>query len=105
MNDLPRRQPSSDTGPEASLLAIASGLGARGLIVRKLRHDDEVIEISVTDPQHPLNGRVVVACEGWLTWEYDCPIESLAEIETTRNLVIRLLAHAAPEPDARGTGE
>ena len=105
MNDLPRRRPSPDNGPDASLRAIAAGLSAHGLHVRKTRHDGDLIEISVTDPRHPFNGRVVVGYEGWLTWEYDCLIEPLAGIEKTRNLVISLLAHAAPKTDPAGPGE
>jgi hypothetical protein len=61
--------------------------------------------MSVTDPQHAENGRVVVGYEGWLIWEYDCLIETPAGAEKTANLIGSLLAHAAPQSDAPGTNQ
>jgi hypothetical protein len=104
MNDLPRRQPLLNSGPDAALLGIAEQLSGRGLKVRKTRHGSEVVELMVTDPKRIENGRVVVGYEGWLTWEYDCLIESPAAAEKTTNLIVSLLAHAAPHSDAPGTG-
>jgi hypothetical protein len=104
MNDLPRRQIAPDNLPDASLRAIADGLSASGLNVRKISHDGDLIEIALTDPLHPFNGKVVLGCEGWLTWEFDCLIESLAGIEKIKNLIMSLLAHAVPEPDTASTG-
>jgi hypothetical protein len=105
MNDLPRRGPAPDNGPHASLRAIANGLSANGLNVRNIRHDGDLVEIAVTDPRHPFNGKVVLGCEGWLTWEFDCLIETLAGIEKTRNLVASLLTHAVPTTESAGTGQ
>ena len=104
MNDLPRQGPAPDNGPGGSLRAIADGLSASGLNVREIRHDGDLIEIAVTDPRHPFNGKVVLGCEGWMTWEYDSLIESLAGMEKTKNLIMSLLAHAVPEPATASTG-
>jgi hypothetical protein len=104
MNDLPIRRPSPDSnGPDASILAIAQELSDRGLTVRKTWHGQEVIELSVTNAKHTENGRVVVGYEGWLTWEYDCLIETPAGAEKTSNLVTSLLAHAAPQTGTPAT--
>jgi hypothetical protein len=106
MNDLPIRRPVPDNnGPDASLLAIAKDLSARGLTVRKTWHGQEVIEISVTDLKHTENGRVVVGYEGWLTWEYDCLIETPAGATKASDLVASLLAHAKPQSEVLGTSQ
>jgi hypothetical protein len=106
MNDLPIRRPlPGNNGPDASLLAIAEELSAHGLTVRKTWHAQEVIELSVTDPKHTVNGRVVVGYEGWLTWEYDCLIETPAGAQKASNLVISLLAHGTPQSDGLGMGQ
>ena len=105
MNDLPRRGPAPDNGPNASLRAIASGLSASGLNVREITHDGDLVEIAVTDSRHPYSGKVVLGCEGWMTWEYDSLIESLAGMEKTKNLIMSLLAHAVPEPATASTGQ
>jgi hypothetical protein len=105
MSDLPRRRSLLDIGPDASLLAIAKELSARGLIVRKTRQGQEVIELAVTEPQHTGNGRVVIGYEGWLTWEYDFPINIPDEAEKAIDLIASLLAHAVPQSDTPGTGE
>jgi hypothetical protein len=104
MNELPRRRSLLNNGPDAALLGIAKELSGRGLNVRRTRHGSEVVELTVTDPRHIGPGRVVVGYEGWLTWEYDCLIDSAAGAEKTANLIISLLAHAAPQSDTPGTG-
>jgi hypothetical protein len=105
MSDLPRRRSLLDTGPDASLLAIAKELSARGLTVRKTRQGQEVIELAVTGPEHAGNGRVVIGYEGWLTWEYDFKIDTPAEAEKTIDLIASLLEHAMPQSDTSDSSE
>jgi hypothetical protein len=105
MSDLPRRRPLVDNGHDVAIIAMAKELSGRGLNVRKARYGNEVIELFVTSPHHAGNGRVVVGYEGWITWEYDCPIDTPAEAEKARNLIISLLEHAGPSGDTSGTSE
>jgi hypothetical protein len=103
MNELPRRQPLLDRRPDASLLAIAKKLSSRGLNVRTTSHGREVTELSVNHPKHTGTSRVVLGYEGWLIWECDCLIDTLAQAEKTAKLIACLLTHAASQSNTPGT--
>ncbi len=81
----------------ASLEAMAQVLKNRGLGVREHYHGNELIEITIVNPQGLDKGRVSVGYDGNVTWEYRGDIETSIGIKKIKDTVVNVLATGAVE--------
>jgi hypothetical protein len=94
---LPERRPADGVAAGRAglgeLLGIAGGeLVARGLEVREVRYNGELVEIDVTNPGDPERGKVNIGRDGYLIWERWSPSDGSASADAIVDIVAGLLA-------------
>jgi hypothetical protein len=94
---LPERRPADGVAVGRAglgeLLGIAGGeLVARGLEVREVRYNGELVEIDVTNPGDPERGKVNIGRDGYLIWERWSPSDGSASADAIVDIVAGLLA-------------
>jgi hypothetical protein len=83
---------AAQPGPLGGLLQmLASQLTAAGLEVREHQRGSELTEIAATNPRHPGIGRVVIDCEGFLTWERVCRFHTDHDVQAVTHTIRTLL--------------
>jgi hypothetical protein len=76
----------------AGLLAgIGGKLAIRGLAVSDVRYNGELLELDVTNPGDPDNGKVNIGNDGYLIWERWGPVNGNVA-GTIVDIVVNLLA-------------
>jgi hypothetical protein len=106
---LPARRPADGVPGRTGLgelLGIAGGeLVARGLEVREVRYNGELVEIDVTNPHDPERGKVNIGRDGYLIWERWAPSDGAASADAIVGIVAGLLADRPAGSQDVMTGE
>jgi hypothetical protein len=78
--------------PPGSLLRmLASQLISHDLRVREHVRGGELTEIEATNPRDPQQSRVIIGCDGFLTWERWCRFRTDQDAQAVTHTIVTLL--------------
>ncbi len=80
---------------------VSRGLAVRGLTVTEFHYDGKLVEIDVTNPGDPDQGKANIGGDGYLTWERRGPSDGSTSSDAIVNIVVGLLTDKPGEQPGR----